>query len=295
MMNDTPRTFAILGHPLGHTMSPPIHRRLFELSGHPQSQYLIRDIAPQDLEREMPSLMALDGFNVTIPHKIPIMRYLDGLDDAAGRYQSVNVVEKRDGRFFGHNTDVDGFLRTMQAVGASLNGQVCLIGAGGVGRMFAIESVRQGAKLTIAVHPQNLEQTYALREEILSQVDGACVSITTCQEVRGEFDVMINATPAGMYPHTHAMPIPREALSGTKLLFDCIYNPTETLLMKTARQMGIPVVGGMAMLVWQAVSAHEIWDNAHYASQQIEQLIQEMVQKVGADFPLPDAPAGGRV
>lgn len=294
-MNNTPRTFAILGHPLGHTMSPPIHKRLFELSGHAQSQYLIRDVAPQDLEQEILCLKALDGFNVTIPHKISIMSYLDGLDDAARRYQAVNVVEKRDGRFWGHNTDVDGFLRTMQAIGVSLNGRVCLIGAGGVGRMFAIESVRQGARLTIAVRPQNLAQTQALKEEILSQIPGASVSITTCEEVRGNFDVMINATPAGMYPHVNAMPIPREALSGTGLLFDCIYNPTETLLMKTARQMGIPTVGGMAMLVWQAVSAHEIWDNAQYAPEQIEALIQEMVQKVQTDFPLPDIPAGGRV
>lgn len=283
------RKFAVLGYPLGHTMSPPIHKRLFELSGDFDSDYSVMQIPEEHLKENIPSLLTLDGFNITIPHKVNIIEYTNALSDSAKRYNSVNVFEKKDGKYIGHNTDVDGFLRTVENMGVSLSGNVCVIGAGGVGRMFAIESAAHGAKVTLAVR----ESAYSSANELCGYINSlfptASAKTVLCNELQNEdcrFDLLINATPCGMYPKTDAMPINIEALKKAGALFDCIYNPTETLLMKEAKKLGIKTSGGMAMLVWQAVSAHEIWDNAKYSLNDISALITEMTAQVDRDFPI---------
>ena len=141
--------YALLGYPLGHTMSPPIHKRLFELDGKPDSEYEVCEIPPEKLAERSEYLNSLNGYNITIPYKVDIIKYLDGLDESAKRYNSVNCVVNRDGKNIGYNTDCSGFLRSLEAGGAKLGGRVLQIGCGGVGRMMAIEAALHGAELTI--------------------------------------------------------------------------------------------------------------------------------------------------
>ncbi len=281
------RKFALLGCPLGHSMSPPIHERLFKLSGKRDSEYSLAQISETELDKRIDELMSLDGFNITIPHKVNIIKYTNILSDSAKRYNSVNTVEKKGDKYIGHNTDADGFLRTVKNMGVVLSGNVCVIGAGGVGRMFAIESASNGASITVAVRKSSLIEAQNLCRYIMSEFKTSASAIL-CDELENtetKFDLMINATPCGMFPNTDSMPVSKKSLSKTSALFDCIYNPTETLLIKTARSMGINTAGGMDMLVWQAVKAHEIWDGAQYSLQEISSLIDEMKLKVDADFP----------
>lgn len=277
------KKYALLGRSLNHTMSPPIHQKLFEFSGR-KAEYEICETEPSDLNKAADYLNSLNGYNVTIPYKVDIIKYLDRLDKTAKKYNSVNCVGNKDGVLTGYNTDVDGFLRSLSANGADLSGDVLLIGAGGVGRMMAVETCCAGGKLTVAVRPESFEKAQAVKSDISALYPKSEVEITSIDDISGNYDVLINATPVGMYPKNNQCVVTDEVISRVKFVFDAIYNPRETMLIKKAKAMGIKAVGGMAMLVWQAVSAHEIWDGDRYSEQEIQRIIDEMELRVEQDF-----------
>lgn len=278
------RKYALLGGKLGHTLSPPIHKRLFELKSR-EFEYTLIESEPEQLDGKKGELSALAGYNVTIPHKQSVIAFMDRLDDSAKRYGAVNCVDNKGGASVGYNTDCDGFLRSVMAEGGRLDGSVLLLGAGGVGRMMAIEVCLAGGRLTMAVLESFMEQTQKVREDILALVPSAQVRIVSIGNIPDEhFDTLINATPVGMYPKCDACAVTDEVIANADFVFDAIYNPKETLLIQKAKAMGKKAVGGMAMLVWQAVSAHEIWDGDSYTDEQVQAIIDEMYQKVERDF-----------
>lgn len=257
-------------------MSPPIHERLFSLEGVSDYDYTLKEYPPEELPGNISDVLALDGFNITIPHKVNIIEYIDELADSAKRYNSVNCVVRKDGRYIGYNTDCDGFLRSLEAAGASLGGKVLQCGCGGVGRMIAIEAVRHGAELTVSV-PEGFEDTVEpVREYARSGGFSDNIKTVHPNEISGSFDLLINASPVGMFPKTDACPVEEDIVAKCGFVFDVIYNPEVTRLMQTARSHGIKTCGGMAMLVWQAVVAHEIWSGAKYNDSDIAVLISDM-------------------
>lgn len=276
------RKFCLIGHPLGHSLSPQIHERLFALSGE-KAEYTLEDIAPEDLRERFDLLAGMDGFNITIPHKIGIIGYCDELTDGAKRYGAVNCVKNGEKKI-GCNTDCIGFTKSIDMLGASLKSKVLQIGCGGVGRMIAIETALEGGDLTIAV----LKNDIPLAEQVLKEIKTLSPSSKAKYAVIGanglsrkdlneeKFELLINACPVGMFPKTDKMPCLPEVLDGVKFVFDVIYNPSDTLLTKTAREKGAKTMTGMAMLVLQAVAAHEIWDGASYKKEDIDKLILDM-------------------
>ena len=280
------RRFGLIGHPLGHSLSPQIHTRLFELSGE-AVDYNLYDITPEDLKGKFDFLAELDGFNVTIPHKVDIIGYCDRLSEGAERYRSVNCL-KNGAEKVGYNTDVLGFTKSIELLGASLCSKVLLIGCGGVGRMKAIETALEGGNLTVAALKSDLPLAENVEKEIRARKPDAKFKIAvigenglSCGDLNGEsFDLMINACPVGMFPKVDRMPCLPEVLDNVKYVFDAVYNPKDTLLAKTAREKGAKAMTGMAMLVLQAVAAHEIWDNAHYNKEDIDKLISDMEELV---------------
>ena len=272
----------LLGHPLGHTLSPVLHEKLSRFMGEP-IEYKKLDFSPEELDAAIPSLKKLDGFNVTIPHKLNIKSYLDELDESALKHGAVNVVSKQNGKYIGYNTDCIGFVRCLEGAEVEIAGSVCVVGVGGAGRMFATECAYRGCQLTLAVRKQHVEQfrkgTHKDLQELtekLTHISGKEVQVVFSEELSGDFDLLINASPVGMFPNTDAMPIPQSALKGVQAVFDCIYNPRETQLMKAAKQAGCRVCGGMPMLVWQAAAAQEIWYGKRFTQEQVEQVLQEM-------------------
>ncbi len=278
------RKFGLIGHPLGHSLSPQIHTRLFELSGE-TVDYQLYDIAPEELSAKADFLASLDGFNITIPHKVGIIDYCDELSEGAQRYRSVNCVANGKKKL-GYNTDVMGFTKSIDMLGASLKSDVLVIGCGGVGRMIAIETALSGGNLTIAALKSDEALVSQAVAEIKAQKSDAEVKVVyisdgalSKEDLGGEFpefDLLINACPVGMYPKVDNMPCTAELLEHVKYVFDVVYNPNVTLLAKTAREKGAKAMTGMAMLVLQAVAAHEIWDNASYDKADIDKLISDM-------------------
>lgn len=272
--------YALIGYPLGHSLSPQIHARLFSLTA-TAAQYEKTEISPETLTQKYDYLSSLRGFNVTIPHKLAIIDFCDRLDDGAARYGSVNCV-KVGAEKVGYNTDVLGFVKSIQLMGARLDSDVLLIGCGGVGRMIAIETALSGGKLTISVLDSDREKAEAVKKEIAALKADAEVEIieSPVNDTDKHFDLLINATPIGMFPKTENMPCGEAVLEKVDFVFDVVYNPKETLLTKTAREKGAKAMNGMAMLVLQAAAAHEIWYGAKFNEADLNCLISDMEELV---------------
>lgn len=266
------KKFAVIGHPIGHTMSPFIHTRLFALSGI-DAEYTKLDIAPENLAQEyQKTLLKLDGYNITIPHKQNIIPLIDEIDSKAKMYGSVNTVANRDGIAKGYTTDPDGFLKALDASGIVLSGRVVILGCGGVARTMAYEVALKNLPVLFAVRIEDVKIAESLCEEIKNTISGAKAEYCTIPQLEGDIDVLVNATPIGMFPSVEAQPVSDEIINKSANVFDAVYNPLETVLIKKAKANGANAVGGMSMLVWQAVVSHEHWDGSTYAVEDINKL-----------------------
>lgn len=274
------KKFAVIGHPIGHTMSPFIHNRLFELSG-VEAEYTKLDIAPENLADEYKIVLSkLDGYNITIPHKQYIIPLIDEIDEKAKMYGSVNTVANIDGVAKGYTTDPDGFLKALDAAGIVLDGRVVILGCGGVARTMAYEVVLKGIPLLFAVRKEDVEIAKSLCSEIENTVKGAKVSFCLIDELEGDINVLVNATPLGMFPKVDVQPVSDSVINRCASVFDAVYNPLETVLIKKALANGAKAVGGMSMLVWQAVVAHEKWDGSVYDKDDIAKLCIDSAEEL---------------
>ena len=272
--------YAVIGHPIGHTMSPFIHKRLFELSGI-DADYGIIDIAPENLATVYAEkLKKLDGYNITIPHKQNIIPLLDEIDDKAKMYGSVNTVLNRDGIAKGFTTDPDGFIKAIEAVGIKLEGRIMILGCGGVARTMAYEIALRGLEFEFAVRRADVGAAGLLCLDITKKIPDAKVSFGLIDQIIGNVDVLINATPIGMYPNCDDQPIHNCAIGRCKSVFDAVYNPLETVLVKRARANGSIAEGGMSMLVWQAVVSHQHWDGSQFDKADIDKLCIDAAQEL---------------
>ncbi len=273
--------YTLIGHPLSHSMSPFIHAKLFEMANR-TATYDCTDISPVNLKEEIAKINLLDGYNVTIPHKVSVIPFLHKLDTSAQRYGAVNCVNNQNGLLTGYNTDCDGFLLSVKNL--PLSEKVLLLGCGGVGRMMAIEVALHKADLTIAIIEEAKPAAEMLLKEISEISPDSKVKVIDIHNINDNYNLLINATPVGMYPHSENCPVSEKVIENCDSFFDAIYNPTKTKLIKLAEKLDKPAVGGMAMLVYQAVKAHEIWNNDFYSDEQIKSLIELSEQKVMEDF-----------
>ncbi|MCL2020150.1 MAG: shikimate dehydrogenase [Oscillospiraceae bacterium] len=258
------KNYGLVGYPLGHSLSPFIHGEIFKRNnlGHDYSLY---EISPAELEKKYELLSLLDGFNVTIPLKELIIPYCESLDDSSS-CGAVNCVKEK----VGYNTDVYGFKKSIEILGASFKqgSRVCLLGYGGAGKMVAHAVGKAGGKLTVA-------------EIDVSRLKNCPENTKTVQinELKGEFDLLINSTPVGMHPNTDASPIDFERVSA-EFVLDIVYNPSETKLLRLAKQKGAKVLNGLTMLVWQAIKSHEIWYGGKADEDGAEEIIKAVEKKL---------------
>jgi len=259
------KKYALLGYPLKHTLSPYVHGRLFEFSGITDFSYEIMEIPPLKLAGEIKNLNSLCGYNITIPYKCEIIKYTDMLDESARKYGAVNCISNKNGVITGYNTDCLGFTESLKTAGIALSGKVLVLGFGGAGRMMATEAALNGAEVTVAVLD-------------LNEVNGAenisnSLTAVNINEIEGEFDLLVNATPVGMYPEIDGIPVEENIVKHCRAVFDAVYNPSKTKLLRVAEKLGINAVGGMAMLVRQAAAAHEIWYGGKFKDANIDDII----------------------
>lgn len=264
--------YGLTGFPLGHSLSPVIHGELFKLAGL-EGEYGLYEISPEKLGEGIAALKNnLRGFNVTIPHKIAVIPFLDELSEKAALFGAVNTVKVGE-KCVGYNTDCIGFLRALELAGIELAGRVLVCGAGGVARMFAFEAALAGCELTIAARSDDMAAANIIKDEISEKLSRNA-RVINLKDISCGYDLIINGTPVGMYPNVDACVLPQEIIAGSRAVFDAIYNPAETQLIKYAKAAGIKYSNGLSMLVLQAVAAEEIWNGITFSEEDIKRVIQ---------------------
>ncbi|HHW08144.1 MAG TPA: shikimate dehydrogenase [Clostridia bacterium] len=262
----SPRLVGIMGYPLGHTLSPPMHNAAFQYLGL-DYVYVPFAVPPGNLADAVNGIRALHiaGCNVTIPYKEQVISFLDRLHDSAKMVGAVNTIVNRDGELWGYNTDGAGFLRSLtQELSIDIKGKsVLMLGAGGAARAVGFALAQAGVgRLLIA--NRSFTKGLSLAQEIARAGTVIAEAVELVPEALSgclrSADILINTLPLGMYPQVDAMPpINEEWLNPPLIVCDLIYNPRQTRLLAKAEQRGCRVLNGEGMLVFQGAEAFRLW------------------------------------
>ncbi|OGH94047.1 MAG: shikimate dehydrogenase [Candidatus Magasanikbacteria bacterium RIFOXYD2_FULL_41_14] len=247
---ETIKLNAVIGFPLGHSLSPTLHNHIYEQEG---IEAQMRAVANENI-LELVAMIRFTPFNlvaVTIPHKQTIIPLLDEVDNVAREIGAVNTVINRQGKLFGYNTDIVGIERTLNSA-LLKNKNVLLVGAGGVAQPIAYYITKCGGKLLCA----NRDKKSTL--SLVKKFSGQAVDLD--QLDTKDIDVIINATPLGMKGDlVDLLPVPEKLISSNQVVFDCVYNPLQTKLLQLARLRGAKTISGLEMFVAQGLAQEELW------------------------------------
>lgn len=274
--------FALIGYPLGHSASPFIHERLFSLSGY-NCTYEKCEVEPKNLDVKH-LCETYRGMNVTIPHKTAVISALDELKGNAQFLHTVNTIAHENGKLVGYNTDADGFLKTLEISGIDFCGKALICGSGGTARMIAALGVKNGVDVTLCVRESGIAKANSIKADIMRDF-GKEINIALQSEISGEFDLLLNATPAGMYPkNIDLIPCGEDTVSHCKAVFDAVYNPQQTKLIKIAKSQSKPVAYGLPMLVFQAAKSHTFWYGAEFSNSDLMNIVGETSEFITKTF-----------
>lgn len=259
-LNAETEIYGIVGGNTGYSMSPYIHNAAFKfhnlnsvfvpLQIKNLDEFMRRMVKPETRE------IALNfrGFAVTIPHKQNIIRHLDSLDETARKIGAVNTVKIEDGKLSGSNTDAQGFIEPLQnAFGDLRNARVAVFGAGGASRAVCYALKKAGAE--VSVFARNPEKAEKLKNDFDVRIE----KLSTAKSYK-DFDVLVNATPLGTKGELeNETPAVAAQMENVRLVYDLIYNPFETKFMREAKKASVPTLGGLSMLIAQAMAQQKIW------------------------------------
>jgi len=257
------KIFCLIGHPVGHSMSPTMWNPALQELGL-DYVYVAFDVHPDHLEKAVQSFRALDikGINVTIPHKETIIKYLDEIDPIAEKMSAVNTIKNEEGFLKATNTDARGAKKSLLDAGCKISGKnVLMVGSGGVTRAISIILAEDVGRMVLTDIDKERAINLAdeVKEKTGANVEGKFSNENTLKQEIEKSDILINCTPIGMYPKIDESPVPKELLHSDLFVFDVIYNPLETKLMKDAAEIGCQTLSGLDMLVNQGVLAFEWW------------------------------------
>lgn len=235
------RHYGIIGFPLLHSFSAKYFNEKFATE-HIEAEYSLYPTGIEDLRLKIEDLLdSLDGFNVTLPYKQTIIPFLDRLDETAQAIGAVNVVYKR----VGYNTDCLGFMESIKPLLRAYDNKALVLGTGGASKAACYGLRKLGITPTlVSRNPKEGQLGYK----------------DLTPEIMAEHTIIVNCTPLGMYPDVNSCPdIPYELISARHLLFDCVYNPEETLFLQKGKAQGATIQNGIGMLYGQAKEAWGIW------------------------------------
>ena len=250
--------YGLIGEKLGHSFSKIIHEKLADYT------YELCPLAKDELDAFM-TAKQFKAINVTIPYKQDVIPYCDVLDDSAKRIGVVNTIVNRDGKLFGYNTDFAGFLYNLNAHGITLKDKkVMICGSGGTCKTVTAVAEYMGAKEILVVSRSKKENAVTYEECIRHK----------------DVDVVVNASPKGMYPDNGESPLDLSNFPNCKAVVDVIYNPLKTRLLQQAEQLGMKAVNGLEMLVAQAKFAVEHFLSTEIENDKIDQITLELLKQL---------------
>ena len=251
----------LIGHPVEHSFSPPMHNAAFDELGMDYA-YVAFDVNPTDLQTAIEGAKSLNikGFNVTIPHKIEVMKFLNEIDEVAGLIGAVNTIDFKNLK--GYNTDGIGAVRAIEEVTSIKNKNVVVAGAGGASRAISFYLAKYGAE-SMAILNRNVEKAQGLAADVSQSGLIGEVKADSISEIRNylkDADILVDTTPIGMHPNISDEPIAfAEDMDEDLVVFDAVYNPNETVLLKEAIKAGANPVYGIKMLLYQGAESFKIW------------------------------------
>ncbi|MGG3525109.1 shikimate dehydrogenase [Bacillus pseudomycoides] len=272
--------YGVIGNPIGHSLSPLMHNDAFEhlnIDAHYHA-FLVEE---ETLGEAVKGLKALgvSGFNVTTPHKVSIMKYLDEIDPLAKQIGAVNTVVHRDGKLIGYNTDGIGYVRSLQSISKEplYQKRILLLGAGGACRAIYFSLADAGVK-EIDIANRTVEKANHLLSGCQEKITSQALSLERATEEQGNYDIIIHTTTIGMHPHIQNTPLQIRSLKQGTIVSDIIYNPFETKLLQDAKAKGAIVQNGIDMFVYQGALAFELWTGR---MPNIEKMKQLVMRKLG--------------
>ena len=255
----------VFGHPAAENPGVVIQEAAFRALGLNLWRFLTIDVDPDKLEDAIKGLKAfkMRGINCTIPHKINVIRYLDELSESARLIGAVNTIVNTDGRLFGENTDGKGFMESLQENGVNpKDKKIVILGAGGAARAFSVELSLAGAgSITIVNRPEDAALALSLME-LLNRIikDNTFVTWDHTYRVPADTDILVNATPIGLYPNVDEIPnIDLDTILPRMFVQDVIPNPAITPFLRAAEKRGARWNTGTGMLINQAAINIEMW------------------------------------
>jgi shikimate dehydrogenase len=257
---------ALIGHPVAHSISPAFQQAALDALGI-DVRYEAWDMSTPDLPGAAESLRSgeLLGANVTVPHKVAMLRLVDSPDATVERVGALNTIVRRDSKLYAMNTDVTGVLRALEEAGVSLSGErVLLLGAGGAARAVVV-AMRQAGAAALTIANRTPERATAL-----VPLGGTDLEVSTCHLAPGDpelaaameaAELVVHSTSLGMRhgPDEHATPVSAELFHPGQVAFDLVYVPEHTPFLRAAEAGGARPVGGLAMLVHQGAESFRLW------------------------------------
>jgi len=246
----------IVGDPVSHSLSPAMHNAAYEkLAIDDQFVYLGANVKVVNLKEIVLAMRVMDNFyglTCTIPHKVEVLKYLDWVDDKAKKIGAVNTVVKKNGLLCGYNTDWLGVVIPLEKITSLRGKKVLVLGAGGAARAIVYGLKEKGALVFI------LNRTLEKAEKLAKEFKVKVLTFNQQKEV-SNFDIIINATSVGMEPSVNETPINPSFLKKNQIVFDIVYSPKKTKLLKEAKKKGAKIIFGWEMLLYQGVAQFEIY------------------------------------
>ncbi|MED4453411.1 shikimate dehydrogenase [Metabacillus fastidiosus] len=269
--------YGVIGCPIAHSMSPAIHNDAFKnlkIDAH----YGAFHVEPENLKAAIEGIKALGikGFNVTIPHKIDIIPFLDEVHKTAEIIGAVNTVVNDNGKLIGYNTDGNGYVESLKSnLTKSLTAnRFLIIGAGGAARAIYYTLASEGCT-QIDLCNRTVEKAEKLVNDCPFEHESRFITIRQAEQELEEYDVIINTTASGLHPNVNEQPISLKMAKEGSIISDIIYNPIETALLKEAKERGLIVHNGVGMFVYQAALAFKLWTGEEPDIKRMKSIVYE--------------------
>ncbi|WP_313756422.1 shikimate dehydrogenase [Tissierella sp.] len=259
------KLYCLIGQPINKSLSPIIHNNIFKTLNQ-NSIYLAFNIEEDEIKSTIDGFkaMGVGGFNVTIPYKKSIIKYLDDISKEASIIGAVNTVKNHNGKLIGYNTDSGGFLQTFYDNNIDIkNKNILIIGAGGAAYAIASSLAMEGVN-SINIANRTLENSILLERninKINNEIMTKVVNLSLNNLNKKKMDIIINTTSLGMYPLENMAPLELNGFSSNTVVYDIIYKPCETRLIRDAKAREFKTFNGMSMLLNQAILSQNIWGN----------------------------------
>lgn len=283
MITGKTKVIGVIGHPIEHSMSPPMHNNAYKQLNM-DYVYVAFHVLPEDIGNLILSskTLGIKGLNVTIPHKTTVIPYLDEIDETAEKIGAVNTIQFKDGVAKGYNTDGIGAINSIKKHVKLQDKNVMVIGAGGASKAISFTLINEKIK-SLTIVNRSKENAEKLIENIKKQTNFNNIgyhAMEDSENIINEVDVIINTTPIGMYPnHEVQPPIKTDYINKKHVVMDIIYNPLETQLLKQAKANGAKTINGTSMLINQGLVSFEIFTGQKATYESFEEALLSQLKR----------------